>query len=271
MDEIFDIFDVLDSAGDIADVGDIADISELASALDAFDFTEFDGDMFQEILNLDIGDSAGMVDDFQADYLSELLYSSIDVDDMSSMLEYSNIDFDGIDNIEDVYGCAAEMVESSPFTFAADPDVLIQDAVAKIPDTFLQGPYSNGAFSEIIYHDYPDPKTLGYIDLNTGKINLFDNAETVQETLWHEVAHGHFMNNDMAANKLMGASFLDNPMTDMAGESMEQYYALNYPSEQVPGEICANMFSNYIAKPDLLQQLDPNVFQVLESMEGMQA
>ena len=274
MDEIFDIFDVLDSAGDLADVGDIADISELASALDAFDFTEFDGDMFQEILNLDIGDSVGMVDNFQADYLSESLYASIDVNDMSSMLEYSHIDFDGIDNIDDVYGCAADVVASDPFTLTTDPDFLVQDAIAKIPDTFMEGPYANGPFSEILYHDYPDPTKLGYIDSETGQMNLFDNIETMQETIWHEAAHGHFLNDQAASDQLLGAALLDDPMSPLDAPMsglLKEYYENNYPPEQIPGEICANMFSDYMSKPDLFQQLKPHAFQVLESMKGMQA
>lgn len=228
MDELFDIFDAVSSLDDFTDLTDHADT--LLTALDGLDYVNFDAD---DLMGLDdlatfgADDVGSVVDSFDSG-------GALDSDSFTDG-EWGS--FDTIDPAD------AEDFDSEQF---------VADELGDYPDHLLSGLDGPPEYQPDL--DPEDPSCAGWWDPD-GKIKLIDHSDSLPLTLHHEMAHEL-----MAGNP----DLLEEITPHMANSPMLDRLELNwdgYTSEQRPIEFAAETFAYFKTKPELLQQLDPALYQ----------
>ena len=228
MDELFDIFDAVSSLDDLTDLTDHADT--LLTALDGLDYVNFDAD---DLMGLD--DLAT----FGADDVGSVI-DSFDPGEALDSGSFMDAEWDSFDDV-----VAADSVDYG------DVAQFVEDQAGDYPDHLLDG------LDYIKYHPQPHPDFLGQWDARDGipHIDLFDHQEDIGMTLHHEIAHELMARNPDLLEEIapqMGSS----PML----EHLENLLS-KYPATEQPDEFAAETFAYFKTKPELLQQLDPILYE----------
>jgi len=238
MDELFDIFDAVSSLGDISDLADHADT--LLDALDGLDYISFDSD------------DLAALDDLAA-FGPDDLGSFSDWFDQGEMLIDPNIHADSLSDANWVSFDDTALPDAVEF---GDVGQFVTGELADYPHDFLD--HLDG----IDYHPQPDasdPSLLGAwtADSDSAHIDLFDHQESIDGTLHHEMAH-HLMALNSELFDEIGPHMAGSPMMGHLDDFLSAYD----PAER-PGEFAAETFAFFKTKPELLQQLDPALYETI--------
>ena len=236
MDELFDIFDALSNLGDLTDLTDHADA--LLTALDGMDYIDFDASglsMLDDLATFGTGDFGG-VDAF--DSVGDFVDSTDAFADPDLDLEYT--EWHSLD----------DFAEPSAVDFSDVGEFVAQELDA-YPDQLLLG------LDGVEYHPEPNPECLGFWEPHgdSAHIELFDHQESIDLTLHHEMAH-HLMATHQDLLDLVAPDMAESPMLEHFGIDLS-----SYPANQQPKEFVAEAFGFFKTKPEMLQQVDPALYE----------
>lgn len=240
MDELFDIFDVLSNLDDLTDLTDHADA--LLTALDGMDYIDLDASDLSMLDDLAAfgTDDPGAVADFAN--------SSDAFADPSLDLEYT--EWQSIDDLADPV-LADDVGDFGEF---------VATEVDDYPEHLLDG------VEEVSYDPLPNPEdrnTAGecwQYDDGSVEIKLFDHSDQIETTLHHELAHHLFDTHPDWVEKI-SMHMSDNPLLDHLEVNLDEYEA----SERAE-EFAADAFSFYKAKPELLYEKAPEVYETIANL-----
>lgn len=238
MDELFDIFDTVSALGDITDLTDHADT--LLTALDGLDYISLDPDdlaALDDLAAFGADDIGGVTDWF--DHNEILVDPDIPTDSLS---DANWVSFDD-----------AALPDALEF---GDVGQFLTGELADYPHHFLD--HLDG----IDYHPQPDAADSSLLgtwtaDGDSAHIDLFDHQESIDGTLHHEMAH-HLMALNSGLFDEIGPQMPESPMLGHLDDFLSAYA----PAER-PGEFAAETFAFFKTKPELLQQLDPALYETI--------
>ena len=241
MDELFDIFDALSNLGDLTDLTDHADA--LLIALDGMDYIDLDASdlsMLDDLASFgDVADAFDSAGDF---------VDSTDVfTDPELDLEYT--EWHSLDDVTD----------PSLFDDSADFTEFVAGEVDDYPEHLLDG------VEEVSYDPLVNPENRSMMgewvsyDDGTSEIRLFDHSDQIETTLHHELAH-HLFDTHPDLVERIAVKMSDNPLLEHLEVNLDKYEA----SKQAE-EFAADAFSYYKAKPELLHEIAPEIYETIAS------
>jgi len=253
-DVIGDLLDTMGASGDLGDLAASAD--DIGSILDSLDYTDLNSDLFADLMSLDLDSTADWINEFPLEDLS----SGVDPgSDYFADLQDMDLDIHGEAGLSGIYRCDVDVVPG----YAWDPgfdavEPAINQAIDQVPKDLLP----DGDLS-VIYHSNPSSDSLlGEYHSATdysqaAEIDLYDHADQVQSTVWHEMGHHIFMNNPEHHSELLNAI-----KSDGLDSHLKDFLKL-YPAADRPNEAVAEIFSWYNAKPEIFAEVYPSANEVI--------
>ncbi len=246
MDELFDIFDVLSNLDDLTDLTDHADA--LLTALDGMDYIDLDASdlsMLDDLARFGADDFVGVGDAFD---------SGGDFVDLSDAFADPDLDLEYTE-----WHLLDDVADPSLFDDSADFTEFVAGEVDDYPEHLLDG------VEEVSYDPLVNPENRGMMgewrsyDDGTSEIRLFDHNDQIETTLHHELAH-HLFDTHPGLVERIAVNMSDNPLLEHLEVNLDKYET----SEQAE-EFAADAFSYYKAKPELLHEIAPEIYETIAS------
>jgi len=266
MDDPSDFLDLFDFLSDSINSGafDHGGVDALAALLEGADYTSFGIEVVHAVSEIDPSSTEFWADpggDIFADF-DPLEWNGFEPDTGEFLAETAPI------TSSDFLGAGADLGELPDWGGDVDPMVVqeqIHSAFESVPPAFTAGLNVDDINWDPSLHP-ENPETVGRCNSSysgeggaISSIELYDHAEEVIPTLHHEIGHHIALSHPRFFGEFTIAMSGEEAFFDHQSDFLSQYEL----SKQ-PGEVFAQAISFYTTQPEILQELAPKAFEVID-------